>query len=87
MYNKLLNSIVNTVADAKDIPVEDINEETTLSMLGLDSLDYVEIMVLIKKEFNLSLNLTQVVKSTDITLREFCMSVVSSQPKGFDSNE
>ncbi|BEM85518.1 acyl carrier protein (plasmid) [Serratia marcescens] len=78
MYTELFSDIANTIADAKDIPVEEITEETTLSELGLDSLDYVEIMVLVKRKFDITINFTKSVRSADITLKEFCMSLFSA---------
>lgn len=77
MYTKLYNAITSTIADAKDLPLEDINEQTTISELELDSLDYVELMVLVKKEFNITINFDETIKSNDITLKEFCASVLS----------
>lgn len=78
MYTELYNTIATTIADAKDLPLEDINEQTTISELELDSLDYVELMVLVKKEFNIKINFEATIKSTDITLKEFCLSVLSA---------
>lgn len=77
MYAKLYTAIANTIADAKDLSCEEITEETTLSELELDSLDYVEITVLVKREFGITINFTKSVKSTDITLKEFCSSILS----------
>ncbi|TCC04893.1 acyl carrier protein [Kosakonia quasisacchari] len=78
MYTELYNAIATTIADAKDLPLEEINEQTTISELELDSLDYVELMVLVKKEFNITINFEATMKSTDITLKEFCVSVLSA---------
>ena len=78
MYTELYNAIANTIADAKDLPLEEINEQTTISELGLDSLDYVELMVMVKKQFNITINIEAAMKSTDITLKEFCTSVLSA---------
>ncbi|PDO84076.1 acyl carrier protein [Kosakonia sacchari] len=78
MYTELYNAIASTIADAKDLPLEEINEQTTISELGLDSLDYVELMVMVKKQFNITINFEAAMKSTDITLKEFCTSVLSA---------
>lgn len=76
MYTELYNAIATTIADAKDLPLEDINEQTTISELELDSLDYVELMVMVKKDFNIAINFEETMKSNDITLKEFCVSIL-----------
>lgn len=75
MYTELYTKIANTIIDAKELSPEDISEETTLSVLELDSLDYVEIMVLVKREFDITINFADALSSSDITLKEFCLLI------------
>lgn len=78
MYTKLYTIIVDTIADAKDLSSADISEETTLSELELDSLDYVEIMVLVKREFDITINFAKTLNSNNITIKEFCLLILSA---------
>lgn len=87
MYKELYNAIANTIADAKDLPLEEVNEEMTLSELVLDSLDYVEIMVLVKREFNITINTSKSFNSQDLTLKDFCMSILTDQKKDVDTHD
>lgn len=81
-YQDIYNVIVETIADAKDIDANDINEHSTLRELSLDSLDYVELTVLLKKAFSITINFEKVIESTDITINEFCQKILDNQQKG-----
>lgn len=48
-YEIIYSKISEMIADAKDLPLEALTPDTTLPQLELDSLDYVELMVLAKR--------------------------------------
>ncbi len=65
----IYNKISEMICDAKDLEPESITPETTLPELELDSLDYVELMVLAKREFNVTLTPEMFAKEPFMTLR------------------
>ena len=54
-YDEVLQKVCEMICDAKDLEPDEIDENTPLVRLKLDSLDYVELMVLAKREFNITL--------------------------------
>lgn len=66
----IYEKISEMICDAKDLEPGSLTPETTLPELELDSLDYVELMVLAKREFNVTLNAEMFVKNPYMTLRE-----------------
>lgn len=49
-----------------------------LQQLGLDSLDYMELMLLVRREFGITLNAEMFIERPDLTLGELC-HVMTSQ--------
>lgn len=60
------------LCDAKDLEQEDLTPDMPLYQLKLDSLDYVELMVLAKKEFGVTIEADLFVDNVNITVRELC---------------
>ena len=52
--------------------MDDLNPDMPLYQLKLDSLDYVELMVLAKKEFGVTVESELFVDNINMTLRELC---------------
>lgn len=48
--------IQNMIVEIKDLEPSEIQQETSIDELGLDSLDYVEIQVGVKREFGVALS-------------------------------
>ncbi|EGT3575054.1 acyl carrier protein [Citrobacter sp. ANG330] len=69
-HEMIYDKISEMICDAKDLAPEALTPETTLPELELDSLDYVELMVLAKREFNVTINPEMFMKNPTMTLRE-----------------
>lgn len=69
-HEMIYDKISEMICDAKDLAPEALTPETTLPELELDSLDYVELMVLAKREFNVMINPEMFMKNPTMTLRE-----------------
>ncbi|MDR2307971.1 MAG: acyl carrier protein [Paucimonas sp.] len=54
--NEVFDVVRNLILDVKDVDESDVTLATTLEALELDSLDFVEMQVVIKKKFAVSLN-------------------------------
>ncbi|VTR24818.1 Uncharacterised protein [Serratia fonticola] len=52
-YQQVYLTVSEMICDAKDLEMDDLSPEMPLHQLKLDSLDYVELMVLAKREFGL----------------------------------
>ena len=71
-YTTLYTTIAETLCDAKDLDPATLDADALLAALKLDSLDYVELMVLLKREFGLTLEADLFVQNPGLTLRQLC---------------
>ncbi|STQ72001.1 phosphopantetheine-binding protein [Hafnia alvei] len=71
-YDVIYEKVSDMVADAKDLEREDIQADAPLALLSLDSLDYVELIILAKREFGVTLTAELFIQHPNITLREVC---------------
>lgn len=73
-HEMIYDKISEMIQTPKTAP-EALTPETTLPELELDSLDYVELMVLAKREFNVTLNPEMFMKNPTMTLRELSQRI------------
>ncbi|TCQ93506.1 MULTISPECIES: acyl carrier protein [Rahnella] len=71
-YDEVYSKVCEMLCDAKDLEQEDLTPNMPLYQLKLDSLDYVELMVLAKKEFGVTIEADLFVDNVNITVRELC---------------
>ncbi|KKI47057.1 acyl carrier protein [Obesumbacterium proteus] len=71
-YDVIYEKVSEMIADAKDLECEDIQVDAPLALLSLDSLDYVELIILAKREFGVTLTAELFIQHPNITLREVC---------------
>nr|WP_279078409.1 phosphopantetheine-binding protein [Hafnia alvei] len=71
-YEVIYEKVSEMIADAKDLECEDIRADAPLALLSLDSLDYVELIILAKREFGVTLTAELFIQHPNITLREVC---------------
>lgn len=71
-YDEVYSKVSEMLCDAKDLEMEDITPDMPLYQLKLDSLDYVELMVLAKKEFGVTVEADLFVDNANISVRELC---------------
>lgn len=71
-YDVIYEKVSDMIADAKDLECEDIQADAPLALLSLDSLDYVELIILAKREFGVTLTAELFIQHPNITLREVC---------------
>lgn len=74
-FQDVWTNIVNLIADVKDVAVDDLSAETMLRTLELDSLDYVEMMVTIKRNYGITLEAELFINNPDITLAALCQHI------------
>ena len=71
-YNDVYQQVGDMLCEAKDMEWESITENMPLSQLKLDSLDYVELMLLANKAFGVTLETEVFADKPDLRLRELC---------------
>lgn len=71
----IYEKISEMICDAKDLEADAITPDTTLPELELDSLDYVELMVLAKRQFDVTLTAEMFANRPFMTLRELCQLI------------
>ncbi|MFI3309361.1 phosphopantetheine-binding protein [Ewingella allii] len=74
-YNEVYSKVCAMLCEAKDLEIESISEDMPLSQLKLDSLDYVELMLLANKEFSVTIETDVFVDQPGLTLRELCQFI------------
>ncbi|MFC0226279.1 acyl carrier protein [Serratia aquatilis] len=74
-YEQVYNAVCEMICDAKDLELTDLSPEMPLHQLKLDSLDYVELMVLAKREFGATLTAEMFIANPTMTLGELCQSL------------
>lgn len=72
LYDEVYEKVSEMLCDAKDLEPDALTPDSPLHQLKLDSLDYVELMVLAKKEFGVSVEAELFVNNPQISLRELC---------------
>ncbi|MBK4715083.1 MULTISPECIES: acyl carrier protein [Tenebrionibacter/Tenebrionicola group] len=71
-YDSIYAKVSEMICDAKDLDIDDLNPDAPLTALELDSLDYVELMILARREFGVTLSADLFVQHPTMTLRELC---------------
>lgn len=71
-FDEVYSKVCEMLCDAKDMEMEALDPDMPLYQLKLDSLDYVELMVLAKKEFGVTIEAELFTNNVNITLRELC---------------
>ncbi|MFI8417423.1 acyl carrier protein [Serratia sp. NPDC078593] len=71
-YQQVYDTVCEMICDAKDLEQSDLSPEMPLYQLKLDSLDYVELMVLAKREFGATLNAEMFMENPNMTLSDLC---------------
>jgi len=78
-HEKVYNTLCETICDAKDLEMSSLSPDMLLTQIELDSLDYVELMVLAKREFDVTLTADIFSKNPAMTLGELCQVLVERQ--------
>lgn len=78
-YQHVYDTVCEMLCDAKDLEMSTLSPEMPLYQLKLDSLDYVELMVLAKREFSATLNAEMFMESPDMTLGELCQKLAEQK--------
>lgn len=79
-YDQVYQTVTEMICDAKDLEMTDLSPEMPLHQLKLDSLDYVELMVLAKREFGATLSAEVFIDNPNMTLGELCQRLADAQP-------
>ncbi|WP_447886270.1 acyl carrier protein [Serratia fonticola] len=78
-YQQVYDTVTEMICDAKDLGMADLASEMPLHQLKLDSLDYVELMVLAKREFGATLTAEMFINQPTMTLGELCQHLADAQ--------
>lgn len=77
VYDEVVEKVCEMICDAKDLEPDEVDEKTPLVRLKLDSLDYVELMVLAKREYSVALEADWFIQNPAITVGELCQHIVN----------
>lgn len=78
-YPEAYQLVCEMLCDAKDLEADALEPEMLLRHIKLDSLDYVELMVLAKREFGFVLTSELFIDNPDMTLSELCHLLVDEK--------
>jgi len=71
-YNDVYSKVCDMLCEAKDMELDSLSQEMPVSQLKLDSLDYVELMLLANKEFGVTIETDFFADKPELSLRELC---------------
>lgn len=71
-YDEVYASVSEMLCEAKDLELNELTPDMPLYQLKLDSLDYVELMVLARKAFNVTIEADVFASNINMTLGELC---------------
>lgn len=80
-YETVYEKVCEMICDAKDLEMDALSADMPLHQLKLDSLDYVELMVLAKREFGVTIEAETFAQQPEMTLGELCQHLVDAQQK------
>ena len=72
---EVLAFLRSVLVEIKDIEEDEIRPESTLEEVALDSLDYVEVQLAIKKRYGVVVNQAALADGSILTIADFCSSV------------
>lgn len=75
-YQEAYELVCETLCEAKDLDRDELLPATPLRHIRLDSLDYVELMVLAKREFGFVLGAELFEANPEMTVSELCHLLV-----------
>jgi acyl carrier protein len=76
--NDVLAFLRTVVTEMKDFNEEDITLESTLEEVKLDSLDYVELQLAVKKEYGVLVSQVALTDGSIRTVGDFCAYVLNA---------
>ncbi|MCC4107263.1 acyl carrier protein [Serratia ureilytica] len=76
-YHRLYEAICSLLYEAKGLDRTLLSADMPLQQLGLDSLDYMELMLLVRREFGIPLTAEMFIDNPELTLGELCHVMVS----------
>lgn len=71
-FNQVFEAIKDMILDVKDLEEEEITPDTTLEALDLDSLDFVQMTIVVKKSFGVAIQPEGFENGSITTLQETC---------------
>ncbi|KGL57070.1 MULTISPECIES: acyl carrier protein [Pantoea] len=71
-FDEVYTKVCEMLCDAKDLEMASLRPDMPLPLLRLDSLDYVELMVLAKREFGVTIEAEMFASNINMTLSELC---------------
>jgi len=76
--NSVLLFLKGVITEMKDVEEDDIGMESTLAEIALDSLDYVEIQLAVKKQYSVDVSQNAFLDGSIKTMQDFCSFVCSA---------
>jgi acyl carrier protein len=76
----VLSFLKSTIIEIKDLDEDSIQLESTLDEIALDSLDYVEIQLAVKKQYGVEVSQNAFMEGSIKTIGDFCSFVSTAVP-------
>jgi acyl carrier protein len=76
--DEVLNFVKETITEIKDVDENLIAPNTRLEEIELDSLDYVEVQLAVRKKYDVSVEQDLFVNGTISTIGEFCNYIANA---------
>lgn len=77
LFNEIYTKTVDLILDLKDFDEDDINKDLTFEELDLDSLDFIEIQVVLKKSYGVTIQAEAFQEGEIDTIGDLCEYVIN----------
>ncbi|HGM5339610.1 TPA: acyl carrier protein [Serratia marcescens] len=75
-YHRLYETICGMLYEARGLERTQLSADMPLQQLGLDSLDYMELMLVVRREFGIALTAEMLIEHPELTLGELCHVII-----------
>lgn len=75
-FDTVKEAVCEMIADAKDLDADDLGADVVLNTLELESLDFVELMVMAKRKFGIQLTAEVFQANPEMTIGQLCQYIV-----------
>jgi acyl carrier protein len=77
LFDEIYTKSVDLILDLKDFDEDDINKDLTFEELDLDSLDFIEIQVVLKKNYGVTIQAEAFQEGEINTIGDLCKYVIN----------
>lgn len=80
LFSKVYQSIANVILEVSDIEEDELSPASTFEEVDIDSIDFIELGLMIKKTFNLAIDGTLFETGELVSIQDLCEHIMGQLP-------